>query len=141
MTAFTVNAPGAMGSNGVSAPLEWGAQDYGNSTSARFLYAWNNHASGSSTEAQSEIVVPVPGTLRNLRALADAITPTVVYTIRVNGVDTTITLSLATLATSGLDSAHTAALAQGDVVTLKTVTSSADSNVVYPGAAVEFVTS
>lgn len=140
MTAFTCNARGTAGSNGVSAKLNWRANDYGGSTSARYLYAWNFGASASATEANGDITIPVPGMLRNLYVKSDPITPAVTYTIRVNGVDTTLTASLASGVGTGSDTTHSVNVAIGDIVTQKTVTVSADGNAVYPAASVELVT-
>jgi hypothetical protein len=126
----------------VSAQLEWRCADYGNSTSPRYLYAWNNTASANVSLVISEqLLPPISGTLRNLRVTADAIGSQAVYTILVNGVATALTVTLAASATSGADSTHSVAVGPMDVVSCQTVTSAAEAGNVFPSAAVDFVTS
>ena len=142
MPAFTVNAPGAAGGNGVSAQLEWRCADYGNSTSPRYLYAWNNTAGANVSLVFSEqLLPPISGTLRNLRVTADAIGSQAVYTILVSGVATALTVTLAHGATSGADTLHSVTVAPTDVVSCQTITTAVEAGNVFPSAAVDFVTS
>lgn len=81
----------------------------------------------STTETDIRMVMPVAGVLRNLSVVALAApgaAQTFTYTARINAVDTTITGSIAgAVATTTSDGTHSAAVAAGDVVTIKLVTS------------------
>jgi hypothetical protein len=70
-------------------------------------------------DISSIIEVTAPGTLRNLRVGINIafVASSVSYTVRVNGVDTAITVTIAA-ATSGQDTTHTVAVTTGDKVSI-----------------------
>jgi hypothetical protein len=139
VTAYTCSERGAPGVNGQSTLLSWRSGDHGNSTSARFFHAWNaDVTTADPTESITIIVMPVAGILQNMSVTSGGITPTANYTIRINGVDTAITVPLATTATSGSDTTHTATVTVGDSITVKSITSVADATAVYPGVYLEY---
>lgn len=82
--------------------------------------------SSSATEADEAIVVPVAGVIKNLFVLSDG-APTVgqtyTYTVRKNGVDQTVTATISGAAVSANDVTHNFAVAAGDSISVKLVTS------------------
>lgn len=80
----------------------------------------------SATESVVRIVMPVAGVLRNLTVVTDGApgaAKTYIYTVRVNGADTTLTCTVSgAVATTASDTTHSATVAAGDTVTVKLVT-------------------
>jgi hypothetical protein len=66
----------------------------------------------------------------------------VVYTVRINGVNTALTVTLATnVVVQASDLTHTAAVAQGDLITLQAVKAASIGNgAILPSATMEFDT-
>lgn len=108
------------------APLVFGAQDAGTVATALYMApGWI--AAANATEIQ--MAMTRPGTLRNLRLVNEAAgtdAATVTFTVRVNGVDTTITAALANAATgTASDTTHTASVVAGDLVSISITKSGA----------------
>ena len=110
---------GPEGTGGEStAILAWGG-DFPSGGATRFLNRW--HGGDETTTAPvslgagQEIVVPEPGTLRDLfliNASSGAVSPTVM----VNGVATGITIASVAAGTTGSETVTSVAVAQGDTV-------------------------
>lgn len=107
-----------VGTLGISkAVLHWGNDTVNSSTTTRYLTPGY-----SSTTAQTSPIqyrIPVACTLRNLYVRQNTGAGNgnaIVYTVRKNGVATTLTCSLASTANDGNDVAHTVAFAQGDLI-------------------------
>ena len=87
--------------------------------------AGDGSTSWKATEAPVEEIVGSAGTFKNLyvevTALASGQTAT--FTLRVNGADTALTLTITGTTTTGSDTTHTVTVAAGDIVSLKAVTS------------------
>lgn len=69
-------------------------------------------------------VCPVAGNIKCLRVIAEpapGATETYVITVRINGVDSTLTCTLSDAETTGSDVAHTAAVALGDLLSVSFV--------------------
>lgn len=85
----------------------------------------------STTEADSYIIAPVAGVLRNLRVRADGTAgagQSFTYTVRVNGVDSPVTTSVSGASDiTGHDTTRSVSVAAEDVITVKLVTSGAAS--------------
>lgn len=81
----------------------------------------------NATETIVRMVMPVAGVLRKLYVVAAAVAgaaQSFTYTVRVNGVDTTITCAVSgASATTANDTTHTASVVAGDTVDIKLVTS------------------
>ena len=139
MTAFAIDNVGPTGPPGASTILSWRSDNYGNTTSPRFLHSRYCFANATASESQSKIPVKA-GTLRNLVISVDTALGgiSVTYTIHVNGVATALTATLAAGATQALDTTHTVAVADGDSVSCETVSSGASSTNNSPSAILEF---
>lgn len=98
-----------------------GAQD-----ATRYMGAYIG-TGGSSENYKTILLAPEAGILKNLRVRLEANVggtgQTIVFTVRINGVDTDITVSIATGSKTGSDVAHTAVVAAGDEVTISEVAS------------------
>jgi hypothetical protein len=102
--------------------LTFGVGDTTTSAAARY-FAPGFITTASSTEIK--IAISRPGTLRNLRVWAGAVgtdAQTVTFTVRKNGVDTTITCSLSNdAAGAASDTTHSVTVAQGDQISISIV--------------------
>lgn len=97
--------------------LGWGNDSVSSSTTTRYLTPGYGDAISRTAPIQMEITRP--GTLRDLRVRHNVTAGNgnaIVYTVRVNGVATSITVSLASTSTAGADTANTAAVVAGDRV-------------------------
>lgn len=95
---------------------------------------------GSATELVVSASVPMAGTLKNLYvslSAAPGAGQTVIATLRVNGLDTGVTCTIADSATSASDLTHTAAITAGQLWSVKTVYSAGAASSV-PKGAIEF---
>lgn len=93
----------------------------------------------SATEGQANGVVPYALTAKNLyvKALAAPVgVETFVYTLRKNGSDTALTVTITGSNTTGNDTTHTVSFAAGDLIDLKLITS-ASAAVTYHNAVIE----
>ena len=141
MTAFTVDNVGPTGANGAAALLAWRSLNYGGTTSTRYLHRRFVDLAVSSSETPSKIPLSSAGVLRNLLVGGDNSIgggTSVAYTVRVNGVDTALTVTLSSGTQSGSDTAHSVSVASGDVASLSTLTSATNSSNIFPQAVVEF---
>jgi hypothetical protein len=122
----------AFGNNSVAAAAD-----------TRFLDQWRSTTTAGTAET-TPIVAPRAGTLRNLFVRHQAAVGngnSITYRVRINGVNTTITVTLATGAIAQTsDLVNTAAVAQGDRITLSATKALALGNgAVIPSATLEFV--
>lgn len=101
-------------------PLLWGNNSVAATVVTRFLTPGYTSSLAQTTTIQ--IRVPRPGTLRNLRVRHNGTAGNgnaIVYTVRVNGVASVITVSLASTATDASDLVNTAAVASGDLLDIQ----------------------
>jgi len=111
---------------GGAAVLGFGNQSLAAAADTRFLDQWGSQGAGTAgTTEEVAIVAPRAGQLRNLFVRHQAAVGngnTVVYHVRVNGVNTAITVTVATGAVAqASDLVNTATVAQGDRITLSAV--------------------
>jgi hypothetical protein len=121
-------AQGGGGGGGGGAVLAWGDRSVTSSTQDRILDPWFENRIAPLLASGVPIVAPRAGTLRNLfvrHHVTAGNGSNIVYTVQVNGVDTSITVTLASTATQGSDTVNTQVVAGGDRITLK-VTKAAD---------------
>jgi hypothetical protein len=138
VTTLILNKPGSAGTDGVSTLLPFGSSTFGGTTSPCFIDPW--YLEGACSTTEQTIVVPA-GTISGLRVFMLAIASNVTFTIRVNGADTALTVTITAGGTTAVDSTHSVVVNAGDQVSLKSVTSAADSSVAYPSAEVMLNTS
>lgn len=118
--AWTLVNNGTLG--GGSTVLTWGNGDIAAAADSRFLAPGRQQGAAALNDIQS-MVMPKAGTLRNLfvrqhSGVGDG--DNVVYTVMVNGVATAITCTLASnVVATGSDIVNTAAVVQGDRVSLR----------------------
>lgn len=101
----------------------WG-KDYGQS--ATYYLTTGPDLALVTEEIFTQHIIPVAGILKNLYVkveTAPGAGNNAVFTVRINGVDKTITCTIADTATTGNDVAHSEAIAVGDLVSIKCVTS------------------
>lgn len=121
---ITPGMPGPVGPAGSSAIIAFGDNSIAPQADSRFIDQWNGgNAAVAPTAEIDPIVAPRAGTLRNLfvrHAAAVGNGNNVVYTVRINGADTLLTVTLATGAIGqASDTLHTPVVAQGDRITLR----------------------
>lgn len=136
----TITIPG--GGGGGAAVLAFGNNSIGSPAGTRFLDQWSNTGTAGTAET-APIVAPRSGTLKNMIARHEAAVGngnTIVYTVRVNGVDTLLTVTLASGAIGQVSNlVNTVAVAQGDRITLKAVKALVIANgSVIPSVTMEF---
>lgn len=106
--------------------LQWGNSSVSGTTTTRYLSPGYGDATAQTTPIQQ--VVPTAGTLRNLRVKHNSPAGNgnaIVYTVRINGAATGVTVSLASTGTDGADTVNTAAVVAGDkidIIVTKAVT-------------------
>lgn len=109
----------------------WGNNDIAAAADTRFLQPGRQQGTAPTTDI-AQMPVTRAGTLRNLFVRHNANVgdgDNVVYTVQVNGVDTTITVTLASnVVAQASDLVHTAAVAQGDRLGLKAVKAAGITN-------------
>ncbi len=78
------------------------------------------------TATEIQLAMPRPGTIRNLRLRCTAGTGggTNTYTVRKNGVDTTLTVAILNTAITGTDTTHSFTVAKGDLISQRVSKSS-----------------
>lgn len=132
-------ATGATGSSGANAILAWGNLNTGNTTATRFLHAWYFENDPVSTDLS--FIIPVSGTIRNMRASLETAlaSANLVLTIGVNGVDSGLTCTINSGGIAANDTTHSVAVAAGDAVRCKSVTSAADASACIVRVVAEFV--
>jgi hypothetical protein len=76
-------------------------------------------------EGVSQQPAPVTGTFKTMYIahLVATVTDTMAYTLRINGVDTSITATMASSGSAVNDTAHTAAFVAGDLISIKAIQS------------------
>jgi len=99
------------------AVVHWGNSLVSTTTTTRYLTPGYEAAIAPTTVVQWR--VPFSGVIKNLRVQHN--TPAgngnvIVYTVRINGVASTLTVSLASTASNGSDTANSAVVAAGDLV-------------------------
>jgi len=109
------------------------------------LTTWAGLAVGSphfaTTEVRGTVVWPVAGVFANLLitgVVAPGAGKSWTFTVRKNGVDTALTVTISDTATSARDSTHTVSVAAGDSVTLQAVPSGSPTAISLVTVAVEF---
>ena len=129
--AGTTGATGPGGATGPAGPAfaYWGASDLVSSTTTRYLTP--GYETGNAPTSPVRMAVPFPTTLR--RFYIEHNTPVgngnpIVYTVRVNGVATAISVSLASTGSLGSDLAHSVAVAAGDLVDIQVTKASSVGN-------------
>jgi hypothetical protein len=140
MTAINLSNTLQAGANGSSAILAWRSDTLGNSTSAVYLHSFYGSAPADASEQVSRVVVRSAGTIRNLRASRDLAAISSALTIRINGVDSGVTATIASGGTSASDTTHAASVVANDIVSLKVVSNVASTSNVAPSAFAEFAT-
>jgi hypothetical protein len=97
--------------------LTWGDASIANTTTTRYMSP--GHSDGIASSTAIRFRAPFAATYKNLRVRHG--TPAgngqpVVYTLRVNGVASTLTVSMASTAADGSDLVHTVAVNAGDLI-------------------------
>lgn len=135
-----VGANGTNGTNGAAGtsssvfPLYFGATNTGNTTSARFLSVTGTDAI-QTTEANGQEICPYSGVITDLFARFQGgalVTANCTFTLRVNGVDTALTLTINATNQSGHTSGGSVAVVEGDLISIKTVCSVGDTATSVP---------
>jgi hypothetical protein len=118
----------------------WGADNVTGTTATRYLFPGYSDSLAQTVPVQFR--VPRAGTLRNLRVRHNTGAGNgnnIVYTLRVNGVASTLTVTLASTANDGSDLVNTVGVSAGDLVDIRvTKASSVGSSPQDITASVEF---
>lgn len=105
----------AIGLSIANSILGWGSNNVGTTTTTRFLHPWHEDSTAPTTAIQIEI--PKGTRLRNLRIRHNVVgvsANTIVYTLRVNGVASALTVTLAATGTAAADTTNVVTVAAGD---------------------------
>ncbi len=143
--ASAAGAQGAQGATGTQGPqgtqgatgtslqaFSWGGTSVGNTTSTRWP-TQDPSTPFASSEAQGQLIWPTTGLIKGIRASFSTALPTanMVYTVRINGADTALTLTInATVASGG--ATGSISVNAGDLVGIKAVASAADNSASNP---------
>jgi hypothetical protein len=103
--------------NDATAPLFFGAGQVGSSTTSRYLFPCYSDSLAQTTVIQ--VRVPRAGTLKNFYVRHNITAGNgnpIVYTIRINGVGSALTVSLNSTTADGNDLANTVGVAKGDLI-------------------------
>lgn len=117
---------GAASGGSATAPVEFGADSVGSSTTTRYLYP--GHSDALAETALYEWVIPVAGTLRRLYVLHN--TPAgngniITYTVMVNGVASSLAVGLASTSGLGSNLVISVAVSAGDRIAIRVTKASA----------------
>ena len=112
-----------------------------NSTQTTFFGA--DPSSGSATEANAKMVIAIPGTIKNFftnTATAQPANNSITLTMRKNGVDQTVTLTIAASAAAGVfsDTTHSFTVAAGDLIDVKVVNAANTTSAQFNSVSFEF---
>jgi hypothetical protein len=128
----------ASGGGGTGAPLSvfssTGLAVSGSTTVyVTFAAIGTGGSSSSTTESQRQMVMPAAFTIKNLFVVTNTAQPNdgpLVFTVRKNGVDTTLTVTVAANAAASTvsDTTHTVSFAAGDLLSMKIVNNSSSSS-------------
>jgi hypothetical protein len=114
-----VTIPGG-GGGGNGGALQFGADRLGNTTTTRYLFS--GYADALAHTIPPSLEAPRAGTIRNLYVRHNVTAGNgnaIVYTVRVNGVATAITASLASTGTSASDTTNAVVVAAGDRIDIE----------------------
>lgn len=103
--------------SGSASPLIWGANTLTATTTTRYLFPGNANATASSSVIQFR--VPRAGTLQNMRVLQNGPSGNgnaIVYTLRVGGAPSLLSVSMASTDSDGSDLVNTVAVLAGDLL-------------------------
>lgn len=103
-----------------------GARDSNNTGATNYFSVVGSNGVSNTTENLVETIVATGGTISKLRINLTAAPSTgksFVYTLRVNGVDSALTCTVADAATTASDTTHSVSVAAGDRVSIKAVPS------------------
>ena len=122
----------------------WCAGTAGGSTSARFLRTGSDSSVGATDENLGVVLAPCPGTLTRLHvrfgtALATA---NVAFTVRVNGSDTALTVTVPATTLAGsieFELADGIPVVAGDRVTIKMLATASDGTTSNPRGSVAWI--
>lgn len=137
MTAFTIDDSADRGAPGLGL-LRFSATGYGEgSTSPRFLLPWRGEDVVQTTD--QKVAAPFAGTLKNLRTSVTTAfsSGTATATVNVNGVNTTLTCTIAAAGVLASDGVHTAAITIGDDVSMQYQTSASVTSTNQPRCGVD----
>jgi len=131
--AGAVGATGATGASGVlgsvfAGPFWWSTDTYTGSTSARYFAPGGGDV--SSAADYGKVHVPAAITLTAIRVKfygTPASTANLTFTMRKNGVDTAITITINAGATSGTATGFSVSCAEGDRLTIKAQESASET--------------
>lgn len=107
--------------------IAFGASSAGASAGTTFMRAWGSSQTDSVAEI-AQIPVPFAGTIRNFYAHYEtgSVTQNRVFTVRKNGVDTTLTCTVS--ASNANDTTHSFTVVAGDLISVKCVVGSGNGN-------------
>lgn len=114
--------------------LHFAFQAVGNVPAVRFGTPWWDATASAPLVIEEFIFCPLDGVLRNLRVKVEtpaAGSDTATFTVRVNGVNTALTVTHTESATTSTDSSNTVAVAAGDTISLGVTTSASVSGSSY----------
>jgi hypothetical protein len=117
---YKVSQNGATYANLTASVLHWGNGGITTTTTTRFLTPGFAPSNAQTTAIQFR--VPFSGTIRNLRVHFNAAgtgANLIVFTVRVNGVASALSVSMAANATDGSDLANIVTVAAGDLVDVR----------------------
>lgn len=110
----------ALPTGGFGAPLIWGANSIASTTVTRYLYPGFGNATADTNAIQFR--VPRAGTFRNMRVYHNIPAGNgnpIVYTLRVNGIPSALSVSMASTASDGSNLVTTVAVVAGALVSLE----------------------
>jgi hypothetical protein len=100
--------------------LDWGSGAVGSSPTTRFLFP--GYSDRLAEVGEIGLLIPRPGIIRNLYVVHNAPKGngnTIVYTVRVAGIDSPVAATLSSTSNNGADTANVVLVAAGDLVSIR----------------------
>lgn len=114
---------------------QFGATQAPGAPAAKFILPGGGNTPNSA-ESIAVVLAPFAGTLTDLVGVHGNVmtVDSITYTIRVNGVDTALTFTIANNVATGSSTGQSVAVAQGDKITLKAVQTASQANTTLNGS-------
>lgn len=134
---FKISMNGSAYADMCASVLFWGNAGLTTTTTTRFLTP--GFSTGNAPTTVIQYRVPITGSIRNLRVRHNTVGTggnLIVYTVRINGVASALTVSMAANASDGSDLTHSVAISAGDLIDIR-----ATKAVIIGGSPVDIVAS
>lgn len=87
----------------------------------RYVWPWSGDSAAETVEGEAQMIVPKAGTVKNLyvHGTENGLDGNLVITVRKNGVDTALTITLGATVTTGSDTSNSFSVVAGDLLSIE----------------------